>query len=99
MFESGVLEVGMLVCFAVAWPVSIVRSLRSRTAKGKSVWFAIIVIIGYVLGIANKIFTGQMNYVLAFYIFNLALVAVDMCVWFRNNRLDREEATKREGTI
>lgn len=98
MFESGILEVGMLICFAVAWPVSIIRSLKSRTARGKSIGFSIIVIIGYLMGIANKIFTDQINYVLAFYIFNLALVAVDMAVWLRNNRLDQEEKIQKEGT-
>lgn len=98
MFESGILEVGMLICFAVAWPVSIIRSLKSRTARGKSIGFSIIVIIGYLMGIANKIFTDQINYVLAFYIFNLALVAVDIAVWLRNNRLDQEEKIQKEGT-
>ena len=32
-----VLEAGMLVCFGISWPFNIAKSLRSRTAKGKSV--------------------------------------------------------------
>lgn len=91
MFESGVLEVGMLLCFAAAWPVSILKSYKAGTARGKSLGFLIIVLAGYVLGIANKIFTDQANYVLAFYIFNFLLVSLDGAVWVRNNRLDREK--------
>ena len=32
-----VFEMIMLVCFGLSWPCNITKSLRSRTAKGKSV--------------------------------------------------------------
>ena len=36
---AQVFEVIMLVCFGLSWPFNIAKSLRSRTAKGKSLWF------------------------------------------------------------
>lgn len=41
-----VLEAGMLVCFGISWPFNIAKSLRSRTAKGKSVAFELLIIAG-----------------------------------------------------
>ena len=46
-----VLEAGMLICFGLSWPFNISKSLRSRTAKGKSVVFEILVIVGYLCGL------------------------------------------------
>src|SRR5450756_2332444 len=44
----SVFEAGMLICFGAAWPTNIAKSLKSRTAKGKSLPFLIIVMVGYV---------------------------------------------------
>ena len=38
-------EVMMLVCFGLSWPFNIAKSLRSRTAKGKSMLFESLVIL------------------------------------------------------
>lgn len=97
LLETGILEVAMLVCFATAWPVSIMKSYKSRTAKGRSIGFLLIVVIGYLFGIANKFVLGEINYLLAAYAFNLILVMIDTTLWFRNNRLDKERE-KHTGT-
>lgn len=83
-------EIGMLVCFGLSWPFNIAKSLRSRTAKGKSVLFECIIIVGYLLGVTGKIVGGNINYVLAFYALDILLVSVDLVLTFRNRRLDRE---------
>ena len=83
-------EIGMLVCFGLSWPFNIAKSLRSRTAKGKSVIFEIIIIVGYLLGVAGKIVGGNINYVLAFYALDILLVSIDLALTFRNRKLDRE---------
>ena len=44
---AQMLEVIMLCCFGVSWPFNIAKSIRSRTAKGKSHIFEICVIVGY----------------------------------------------------
>ena len=39
MLLPGLLESAMLVAFGAAWPANIIKSLKSRTAKGKSLAF------------------------------------------------------------
>lgn len=85
-----ILEAGMLVCFGVSWPFNIAKSLRSRTAKGKSVIYEILVIVGYFFGLAAKIILGDVNYVMIFYIVDILMVTTDIVLTFRNRRLDRE---------
>ena len=52
-------EIGMLVAFGFSWPFNIIKSWRSRTAKGKSVVFEFIVVFGYLIGLSGKIITYQ----------------------------------------
>lgn len=85
-----VLEAGMLVCFGVSWPFNIAKSLRSRTAKGKSVIYEILVVVGYFFGLAAKIILGDVNYVMIFYIVDILMVTTDIILTFRNRRLDCE---------
>lgn len=85
-----VLEAGMLVCFGVSWPFNIAKSLRSRTAKGKSVIYEILVVVGYFFGLAAKIILGDVNYVMIFYIVDILMVTTDIILTFRNRHLDRE---------
>ncbi|MCQ2070007.1 MAG: hypothetical protein MJZ68_02635 [archaeon] len=86
---DGIFEVIMLLCFAASWPVNILKTYRMRTTKGKTVMFDFIVVVGYIAGIANKVVNDNMDYVLYFYILDIALVSVDIALWFRNLRLDR----------
>ena len=39
------LEVMMLICFGLSWPFNIVKSWKSRTARGKSLLFECCVIL------------------------------------------------------
>lgn len=83
------LETCMMVLFGLSWPMNIIRSVRSRTAKGKSVWFLFFIILGYLAGIASKILAGHITYVLFFYVLNILMVSTDVVLYFRNRRLDR----------
>ncbi len=85
-----VFETVMLVCFGLSWPFNIAKSLRSRTARGKSVLFEIMIIIGYLFGVAGKLIDGNITYVLAFYALDILLVSTDLILTFRNRKLDRE---------
>ncbi|MEG2175099.1 MAG: hypothetical protein RR135_06415 [Oscillospiraceae bacterium] len=89
MLQTKIFEIGMLVCFGAAWPASILRSLRARTAKGKSLAFLIIIDLGYISGILNKLINSP-DYVMWLYVLNLLMVTADMMLYFRNRRLDRE---------
>lgn len=88
-------ETMMLICFGCSWPISVVKSYRSRTAKGKSVMFTYAIILGYICGILSKIAGGNINYVLTLYILNLVIVSADVVLYYRNRKLDkRKEESK-----
>ena len=86
-------EIGMLVAFGCSWPFNILKSWRSRTAKGKSVVFEFIVVFGYLLGLAGKIITWQRTgvwaYSIWFYLADIAMVTIDIVLYFRNIALDK----------
>ncbi len=85
----SIYEAIMLICFGAAWPFSIVRSWRSRTSKGKSIFFLCVVEVGYAAGIMNKVTLGQCHDpVLGLYILNILMVGTDAVLYFRNRRLD-----------
>ncbi|HBB42049.1 MAG TPA: hypothetical protein DCZ74_00870 [Treponema sp.] len=86
---ASVFETVMLVCFGFSWPLNVMKAYKARTAKGSSLPFILLIITGYVAGIAAKIIEGKFNYVLAVYFMNLAIVLVNLGIYFRNVRLDR----------
>ena len=86
-------EIGMLVAFGFSWPFNISKSIRSRTAKGKSVIFELIVVFGYLVGLTGKFITynrtGVLAYSVWFYIADIVMVLIDICLYVRNVRLDK----------
>ena len=84
-------EALMLISFGAAWPASIYRSWKSRTTKGKSLLFMLIVLFGYACGIINKVINSA-DYVLAFYALDCILVSVDLVLYFRNKRIEQAAA-------
>lgn len=86
------LEALMLLCFGLSWPVSLIKNIRSGTAKGMSLMFTVLIIIGYIAGISAKIYTGNINYVLLVYIWNIVLVVGNLVVYFVNRNKDRHHA-------
>ena len=54
-----------------------------------SLGFILLIIIGYIAGITAKISANNVGFVLAVYILNLAIVSVNLGVYFRNRKLDR----------
>ena len=83
------LEALMVIAFGISWPMNIVKSVRARTAKGKSFLFLLFIWLGYVAGIASKLISGNITYVFFFYVLNLLRVSLDMILYFRNRRLDK----------
>lgn len=84
----SIFELGMLVCFGISWPISVVKSLREKSAKGKSLPFTIAIMIGYVCGITHKLLYSR-DAVLIVYVFNLTMVTIDLALYFVNRRRDR----------
>ena len=93
-----------IFCFGLSWPISIRKSLISRTAKGKSLFFEVFLLIGYAFGIARKtIQVAALGYPLAstgkfgtvifylsffFYVLNFIEISIDVALYFRNKKLD-----------
>ena len=85
-----ILETIMLVCFGFSWPINLMKAYRARTAKGTRLTFLLLIELGYIAGILAKIISGNINYVLAVYLLNFLLVALNLAVYARNVRLDRQ---------
>ena len=93
---GGIFEVIMLLCFAAAWPANIYKAYRARTAVGTSLPFMLIIEVGYISGMINKLVNDDISYVMAFYIFDFCLVLVGIIVYFRNMALDRSKSSGAE---
>ncbi|MDP4133357.1 MAG: hypothetical protein Q8882_05025 [Bacillota bacterium] len=92
------LEAAMVICFGISWPTSIMKSLKSKTSKGKSLLFMILIIIGYLFGAAAKVVIWVQPdksfkdvWVLPFYILNLLMVGFDVCLYIRNKSYDKQK--------
>ncbi|MBE6527685.1 MAG: hypothetical protein E7Z64_00715 [Thermoplasmata archaeon] len=84
----------MLVCFAASWPFNLIKAYRARTNVGTSLLFMSIIIMGYLCGIADKVVSDDITYVIAFYIIDLALVTAGVLIYLRNRALDKKARTK-----
>ena len=94
---SELLEIIMIVSFGASWPMNVLKSYKSRTAKGKSLAFLCLIFFGYIAGIISKLVNksymaafSEKWYVLFFYILNLIMVGADLILYFRNKRIDRK---------
>ncbi|MDT8391061.1 MAG: hypothetical protein RRC34_11190 [Lentisphaeria bacterium] len=82
-----IFEVIMLICFGAAWPLSILKSYRSRQTGGKSVIFLYVVLIGYLAGIVHKLI-NDLDWVICLYVLNALMVRIDIVLYQRNRRLE-----------
>lgn len=84
----SIFEMIMLICFGAAWPFSIYKSYTSKSTSGKSIFFLIVIMIGYVSGIVNKLFYNY-NWVIYLYMLNLTMVFIDTMLYVRNSRMQK----------
>ena len=89
-----IFEVIMLICFGLSWPISVYKSIKSKTTKGKSVFFIFAIIIGYMSGIIGKIVNNDITYVLILYCFNLIVVSTDLTLFFINKHREKTLITE-----
>ena len=85
-----IFEFIMLACFGLSWPISVYKSIKSKSTQGKSIVFIIAIIIGYVSGIIGKIVNHQLTYVLIIYCFNLVVVSVDLVLFFIHRKNEKK---------
>ena len=99
---AEILETVMILAFGLSWPLYIYKSVKSRTAKGKSLQFEIFIWLGYIAGIVMKCIQffviGKSGpiFVLSwvFYCLNFIEITIDMLLYFRNVKLDKENEGK-----
>ena len=87
-------EIGMLVCFAASWPISIYKTWKLKLGKEKSRTFIILVAVGYICGIIHKIQRNP-DVVILLYVFNLLLVLIDLGLVVRY-RIAQERREKKQ---
>lgn len=96
---TQLLEACMLICFGCSWPLSVYKNIKAKSARGMSLPFILLIIVGYIAGISAKVLSGNINYVLVVYLLNLAIVSLNLVVYFINRRYDRMGETEETHTL
>lgn len=94
---TDLLEAITIFCFGLSWPISIRKSLISKTTKGKSLFFEVFILLGYAIGIIRKLIqifilnsSGLIFYLsFVFYIINFITISIDIFLYFKNSKLDK----------
>ena len=86
---SEILEFAMLFAFGFSWPFAIMRTYRAKRVDGKSPAFMMIVIFGYLCGIAAHLAEGTKLWLCWVYLLDMALVATDLSLYFHYAKRQR----------
>ncbi len=83
--SMSIFEAIMLICFGASWPFAVMKTYKTKSVKGKSRLFLILIILGYIAGMINKILNSP-DIVFWLYVINLMLVSADfcLCIKYRN---------------
>ncbi len=96
-FVTELMEAVTILCFGLSWPISIRKSFISKTAKGKSLFFEVFLLIGYAFGIVRKLIqlyvlgcSGAIFFLgFFFYVLNFVEISIDVGLYFRNSKYDQ----------
>lgn len=83
----SIFEALMMLGFGLAWPFNIYKSVKTKTAAGKSLAFMITIELAYLCGVIHKMFYN-FDAVIWLYIANLIMVFIDLMLMLRNRKLD-----------
>ena len=86
------LEFMMLALFGVSWPFAIAKTYRAKRVDGKSPFFEVIVIAGYLCGIASHLVSGVGMWVIGIYAVDILLVSTDLALYFYYSFKNRRSA-------
>lgn len=90
---AEILEILMIVSFGASWPLNVMKSIKTKSTKGKSLAFLILIFCGYICGIASKLATVNFKwYVMFFYVLNLLMVGTDIVLYAINFRRERKSS-------
>ena len=93
---AQICEAIMIIAFGISWPVNVYKSLKTKSTKGKSLLFLLLIAFGYVSGITGKIISDNITWVFAFYILNLLMVSADIAVFAVNKKRENKEKSRAE---
>ncbi len=79
----------MLFAFGFSWPFAIVKTFRAKRVDGKSPHFMMIVIVGYLCGIAAHLVEGTKLWLCFVYLIDILLVSTDLALYFYYARRNR----------
>ena len=105
---ASFMEMLMVVCFGLSWPLNIAKAWKARSTKGMSLPFYLLIWIGYLFAITGKCLTiyyyvyvaktaaswteAVKWYVMFFYVLNGIMLTIGILVYFRNRKLESKEA-------
>lgn len=92
---AKVLEATMLIMFGISWPFNLMKSIKTKSTKGKSLLFLILIDLGYIAGITSKFFSTSFVWdtdwwVFAIYVINFLFVSADLAMYFINRSSEKK---------
>ena len=89
---AELLETVMIFFFGLSWPMNLINSIKSKTAKGKSLSFYYLIFFGYIAGICAKIIVKKFFTLPSiFYVLNLVMVGSCIIVYYYNKKVFDKE--------
>ena len=88
--QLSIFEITMLVCFGASWPFAIHKTYTTKSTKGKSARFLILIIVGYLAGIIHKILYSN-DIVILLYILNMLMVSADFMMFLKYKNLPQNK--------
>jgi len=89
-------ELLMVLCFGISWPISIIKTLKTKCVSGKSPLFIIFIIMGYIFIITSKLISGDIKYAFYFYWLNLAMTSFDLFLQFYFRNKDKKNQNNKD---
>ena len=98
---ASYMEMLMVVCFGISWPINIVKAWKARSTKGISLLFYSFILAGYLFALVGKCLLIRYYapapwyetvhwYVMLFYVLNTVMVACGVAIYFRNRALEKK---------
>ena len=98
---ASYMEMLMVVCFGISWPINIRKAWKARSTKGISLLFYAFIFLGYVFALVGKLVLIAYHapapwyetvhwYVMFFYVLNTLMVAAGVAIYFRNRALEKK---------
>ena len=98
---ASYMEMLMVICFGVSWPLNIMKAWKARSTKGISLLFYALILAGYLFALVGKFLLIRYNapapwyetvhwYVLFFYVLNTLMVACGIAIYFRYRALEAQ---------